>query len=145
MSDFTFVDNSGEVLKELEEKKQQILKAWGLQGERNAKELCRTDTGLLKNSITHAIAGEPPAAVGYMADNPDKDGNINAGTYSGVMEKSGDESAVYIGTNVEYAIPVETGHIKPDGTFTPPHSFIKPAVENYINDYKAIEKKILSN
>lgn len=142
--DFTFVDNSDKVLQELAEKSDIILEAWGLEGERHAKELVRTDTGLLKNSITHAVAGESAAISSYRADNPDKRGNINTGEYSGTTEKQGDEKAVYIGSNVSYAIPVETGHIKPDGTFTAPHPYVKPAVENYKDKYQEIVKKYLS-
>lgn len=142
--DYTFVDNSDKALQELAEKSDVILEAWGLEGERHAKELVRTDTGLLKNSITHAVAGESAAISSYRADNPDVSGNINTGEYSGTTEKQGDEKAVYIGSNVSYAIPVETGHIKPDGTFTAPHPYLKPAIENHVDEYKAIVKKYLS-
>ena len=99
--DYTFVDNSDKVLQELAEKSDVILEAWGLEGERHAKELVRTDTGLLKNSITHAVAGESAAISSYRADNPDASGNINTGEYSGTTEKQGYEKAVYIGSNID--------------------------------------------
>ena len=52
--DYTFIDNSDKALQELAEKSDVILEAWGLLGERYAKELCPVDTGRLRNSITHA-------------------------------------------------------------------------------------------
>ena len=111
-NDFTFVDNSDKVLQELAEKSDIILEAWGLLGERYAKEYCPVDTGRLRNSITHATDKE--------------------------------EKAAYIGTNVYYSIPVETGHILPNGKFVPPKPYIKPAIENHVDEYKAIVKKYLS-
>lgn len=141
---YKMIDRSDEVKKTLNDVLDPTLEALGMQGERHAKELVRTDTGLLKNSITHAVAGESAAISSYRADNPDASGNINTGEYSGTTEKQGDEKAVYIGSNVSYAIPVETGHIKPDGTFTAPHPYLKPAIENHVDEYKAIVKKYLS-
>ena len=56
-------DNSGEYLKALEEVKERALEAVGIQAEGHAKvELSnspeRIDTGLLRNSITHAVSGK---------------------------------------------------------------------------------------
>lgn len=62
----------------------------------------RVDTGLLRNSITHALYGESASISGYTADNP-KDGKTESGTYSGSAPGLADGRAVYIGTNVEYA------------------------------------------
>ena len=55
-----------------------------------------------------------------------------------------EEKAAYIGTNVYYSIPVETGHMSPSGKFVPPKPYIKPAIENHVDEYKAIVKKYLS-
>ena len=55
-----------------------------------------------------------------------------------------EEKAAYIGTNVYYSIPVETGHMLPSGKFVPPKPYIKPAIENHVDEYKAIVKKYLS-
>lgn len=114
MSDFeiNITDNSGEILKELQDKIPTVLEAWGLQGERNAKKLCPVDTGRLRNSITHAPVPN--------------------------------ENAEAIGTNVSYAEPVETGHILPNGGYVAPKPFLKPAVEDHIDEYKAIAKHYLS-
>lgn len=53
------------------------------------------------------------------------------------------EQAVYIGTNVEYAASVETGHILPNGSYTAPKPYLKPAIENNKEKYKAIIKHYL--
>lgn len=75
------VDNSAEVLRELESRKEAILEAWGQQGANYVKEIItkegRVDTGAMRNSITHQVEDS--------------------------------ESAVYVGTNSEYAIYNEFG------------------------------------
>lgn len=55
------------------------------------------DTGLLRNSITYALAGEPAHISSYQSD----DGSIK-GEYSGVAQDDG-KKTVYAGTNVHYA------------------------------------------
>ena len=105
MADFEVridVDNREEILKELNEKVRNALEAIGAEAERIASGKCPTDTGLLKNSITHAVSGEATAISSYRADEPDRKGVINSGGYFGTV---GDdkEAAVYIGSNVEYA------------------------------------------
>lgn len=113
MSEFEIklTDNSGEVLKELQDKIPTVLEAWGLQAERHAKKYCPVDTGRLRNSISHAEGDE--------------------------------EGTEVIGTNVEYAAPVEMGHILPNGKFVQPKPFLRPAAENHASEYEAIAKKIL--
>ena len=65
-------------------------------------------------------------------------------------EVSKDEKAVYIGTNVEYAPYVEFGHHQEVGRyvpaigkrlvreFVPAKPFLKPAIENHMDEYKHI-------
>ena len=53
------------------------------------------------------------------------------------------EQTVYIGTNVEYAASVETGHILPNGSYTAPKPYLKPAIENNKEKYQAIIKHYL--
>ena len=91
------------------------LEAVGLQVEGYAKYLCPVDTGLLRNSITHAVHGKPPASDSYVSNpsHASTDATRRAGTagkrveprrtgtYSG--NAPGGESVVYVGTNVEYA------------------------------------------
>lgn len=66
----------------------------------------RIDTGLLRNSITHAVSGKPAAISEYQASNESKyNGKVpEPGGYSGTAPDEGTgKEAVYIGTNVEYA------------------------------------------
>lgn len=87
------------------------LDAAGLQGATLARmELqnnpSRIDTGLLRNSITHAVSGKPAAISEYQASNESKyTGKVpEPGGYSGTAPDDPDgQKAVYVGTNVEYA------------------------------------------
>lgn len=61
-----------------------------------------------------------------------------------ISHAEGDEEGTeVIGTNVEYAAPVEMGHILPNGKFVQPKPFLRPAAENHASEYEAIAKKIL--
>lgn len=87
----------------------------------------RVDTGLLRNSITYALSGEPASISTYTSDDETK-----SGSYSGVAPDEGDKS-VYIGTNVEYGIYVHEGTAR-----MAPNRFLKNAVElnkDQIKDY----------
>lgn len=55
--DIQITDNSGEILKALEEKKKAALTGIGIQAEGFAKRSTPVDTGRLRNSITHAVRG----------------------------------------------------------------------------------------
>ena len=50
-------------------------------------------------------------------------------------EVAANEKAVYIGTNVEYGPYVEMGTAR-----TRPQPFIRPAVENHLDEYKQISE-----
>ena len=117
-----------DVLRELEQRIPVALEDCGLAAEGYAKRLCAVDTGLLRNSITHALDGESPAITEY-TDNP----GVQRGSYSGVMPKQTNGRAVYLGTNVEYAAYVELGT-----TRTKEQPFIKPAIVDHVEDYKKI-------
>jgi len=113
--------------------------------EGHAKELCPVDTGLLKNSICHGLGGQ---SIGYkyQADRPDKNGEIKKGEVSGQFPADEDKNkiTVYIGTNVEYAQPVELGHVQEPGRYVPAlgkrlkaafvagKPFLRPAATNYM-------------
>ena len=143
----TIKDNHKEEI--LEAMKNQVaiaLEAVGAQAENYAKMKCPVDTGLLRNSITHAVAGNPAAVRSYHAKygsnrtnkgnrrlaTSKNAGNVGVGQYSGTIGEAG-EQAVYVGTNVEYAPYVEYGtsnqHEQP---------FLKPAVMNHIREYNQI-------
>lgn len=95
------VDNTQRFLDEFEDAKERTLEAIGLHIEGEAKieidkNPPRHDTGLLRNSITHALSGKPASIKTYTAEKGGK-----SGSYSGNAPKEGD--CVYIGSNVEYA------------------------------------------
>ena len=106
---YVLVDNSAECKEALNDTIVRALEKCGLVAEAYAKQLCETDTGLLKNSITHAISGKAAAIESYAADRP-KPGRQSSGFYNGTAPQEGkNELAVYIGSNVEYAAYVELG------------------------------------
>ena len=155
--EISITDNSGEILKELQDKIPTVLEAWGLQGERHAKEYCTVDTGRLRNSITHAVSGKGSKTYTYSEQyqkGSGKDGKKRKSLSKKQREATqttetipaipASENAVYIGTNVSYAAPVETGHILPNGGYVAPKPFLKPTIEDHIDEYKAIAKRYLS-
>lgn len=113
----------------------------------------RIDTGLLRNSITYAIAGKGAAQHIYKADRRKKDSKGNRTgpmpsprIYSGVAPADGaNEKTVYIGSNVEYAQWVHEGHGLPNGGRVAPNRFLKDAVTKYHDEYQRILRKYLEN
>lgn len=164
MNTVDITDNSSLIEEELESAVLRALTKCGLTAEGYAKMLCTVDTGLLRNSITYALSGQPPAISSYTADKADKSGEKKKGTYSGTAPNaSGDEMSVYIGSNCEYAPYVELGtgqhyaggrptrwtysdehgqqHITGGNTAKP---FLKPAIADHIEEYKNIIKQELT-
>ena len=106
MSDFTLIDHSREAKQELEAKLERGMTAVGLQAEANAKlELENDPRRIDTGRLRNSIANQ------YVPS----------------------EKAVYIGTNVEYALPVHEGTSR-----MRPNRFLKNACVNNANDYKAI-------
>lgn len=130
------VDNSAEVLRELDSKIEAILEAWGIQGVGAVVDIItsesRVDTGAMRNSISHQV-------------------------------DAGDKS-VYIGTNIEYAIYHELGtgiYLEGGGGRQTPWAYqdasgawhrtrgmkpihmIKNGVSQSVNDFKSIANDIL--
>lgn len=140
--DVKITDNSPEFLNELSNRVDKILEAVGIHLEGEAKEELensprRIDTGLLRNSITHALSGEAPAISSYSGDKPsryEKSQEIPHGSYSGTAPADPDNAkAVYIGSNVQYAAYVHEGTSRMS-----PNRFLKNAVtknENQIKEY----------
>ena len=58
-----FTDNSKEVLAAMHEAAARALEKCGLVAEGYAKKLCPVDTGNLRNSITHTVDEQEPAAI----------------------------------------------------------------------------------
>lgn len=133
-----FEDNSAAVLSELEHAKKKILETIGQKAEGYAKKLCPVGTsestgiqgyrgGTLRNSITHRVEGE----------------------------------ALKLGSNVEYAPYVELGtgpHFTPPPewekfttergkgigkAYVKPRPYIRPAIEDHRDEYKAIAEREL--
>lgn len=151
-------DNRDLVKEEMQAACLRALEKCGLVGEGYAKQLCPVDTGLLRNSITHALGGQPASISSYKADKPDKSGKIQRGAYSGsAPSDSSGEMSVYIGTNVEYSAYQELGtgkhydggrktkwtykdakgqqHITGGNTAQP---FLKPAIADHASTYRSI-------
>lgn len=123
----------------------------------NLTEQHAVDTGLLRNSITYAIAGGSAAIGSYKCD-PGK-GN-KSGSYSGKAPGKEDDLKVYIGTNVEYAPYIELGtgretkggrrtkwtYKKDNGeTKTTNGSAARPYLKPAVTDHKDEYKKLLDD
>ena len=141
-------DNSKEVSEAIKSALLKGLETCGLVAEGYAKKLAPVGTpestgipgyigGLLRGSITHAVSGKRPAISTYQ-DNA----GTRRGSYSGTApEESGaNKSAVYIGTNVEYAPYVCLGTIHMNA-----QPFLKPAVADHANKYRKIIENELKN
>ena len=111
-------DNSELFKQELADKLPRALEAVGLQAEANAK-----------IEITRAVYDTPEARSGYR-----RTGNLRNS-----ISHVADDSRAYVGTNIEYAPYVEMGTSK----YPYPRPFLRPAVENYIDEYKAIFEEYL--
>ena len=149
--DFKIIDNSKKVLEACDDAIEKILEQWGIEVEKNAKlELNRSpkriDTGLLHNSITHAVSGMPPAIEEYRGDNKSKYGTkeeIPSGSYSGTAPSDDkNNKAVYVGTNVEYAPYVHEGTRRGKKGMKP-NRFLKNGVEKSKDKLKDMAKQIL--
>ena len=133
---FQFIDNSGAIKQALDQNIDRTLEMIGLQAsgyaalnlESNPR---RIDTGLLRNSITYAIAGEAPAKQSYQADTGD-----GRGEYQGKIAKAEGEHSVYIGTNVEYGIYVHEGVTRANGSHMEANRFLRNAVNDHKEEYK---------
>lgn len=116
----TLTSNKDEILEALGEQLGQAMIAIGLTAESNAK-----------REITKAVYDTPESKSGY-----ERTGHLlNSITY-GVDTN---EPAVYIGSNVEYAPYVELGTTKMRA-----RPYLKPAVENYAQEYMDLLKQAMS-
>ena len=143
-------DHTDEVLNATDEGIERALEAIGMQVENYAKMKCPVDTGLLRNSITHAVGGKSPATTSYSTNNThastektQKAGTAGSpvsptktGSYSGTAPN---EKAVFVGSNVEYAAYVEVGTQKTD-----PQPYLKPAFMDHVGELKHIAEDALS-
>lgn len=116
----TLTSNKDEILEALGEQLGQAMLAIGLTAESNAKQ-----------EITKAVYDTPESKSGYV-----RTGRLRNSISYGVDT---DEPAVYIGSNVEYAPYVELGTSKMRA-----RPFLKPAVENYGEQYKELLQQAMS-
>ena len=113
----TITDNSQAVLDALPPAKERALEAIGMQAEANAK-----------IEVTRAVYDTPESKSGYR----------RTGALRNSISHAYDADKAYVGTNIEYAPYVEMGTSK-----MPPRPFIRPAVENYMDEYKEIVETYL--
>ena len=103
-------DNRKAILEALKEQTHNALLDVGMIASGDVAEFMQgegiVDTGLLRNSITFAMDGEPANISSYSASKGD-----GKGSYSGSAPKT-EQPTVYIGTNVEYAKWVQYGTSK---------------------------------
>ena len=139
--------NAAFVLAQSDRQVRAALIAMGTQAEGHAKDELlnvpeRVDTGLLRNSITYAISGEEPRIKSYRGDNPSRyrpKAPIPEGSYAGQAPSApSHRTAVWIGTNVEYAIYVHDGTVNMTA-----NRFIKNAITKNRKEYKEIAKAYL--
>lgn len=123
--------NKGILLDELEEAVQTALERVCLQAESYAKNNCTqkkiVDTGNLRNSITHTIKGKD----GYIGTNVKYGKYIEFGT--GVHAETG-------GRQTPWTYPMETqqGVVFVHTNGAKPRPFLRPAVTEHVEEYKAI-------
>jgi hypothetical protein len=118
-SEFIAEDNSDLLKDAIPEAIEAALEAVGQQCQRVCSEACPVDTGLLRNSIAYALAGNMPTPTTAKQAATHKDGtpvkNPKTETYSGSVPSDGSyPMTVYVGTGVEYAPKIEdrTGFLK---------------------------------
>ena len=116
----TLTSNKDEILEALGEQLGQAMIAIGLTAESNAKQ-----------EITKAVYDTPESKSGYV-----RTGRLRNSISYGVDTN---EPAVYIGSNVEYAPYVELGTSKMRA-----RPFLKPAVENYGEQYKELLQQAMT-
>ena len=123
--DIKFTDNSKEVLESMQQAAVRALEKCGLTAEGYAKKLCPVDTGNLRNSITHTVDEEEPAA--YIGSNAEYAAYVELGT--GKYVSGGrttpwvyqDEKGNWHRTNGQKAQP-----------------YLKPAVADHATTYRKI-------
>lgn len=148
-------DNLLLALKKTDDVCVKVLKMWGMDLESAAKKLCPVDTGLLRNSITWAIAGSGVNNSSYNSNEVHKSTEatkkagtsgksvnpVKTGSYSGQAPADhGSPRSVYIGSNVVYAPFQELGTSKMKA-----QPFLRPAIENNKEHLKDILESELKN
>ena len=127
-----FTDNSKEVLEAMQQAAVRALEKCGLTAEGYAKKLCPVDTGNLRNSITHTVDEEEPAA--YIGSNAEYAAYVELGTGKYV---SGGRPTPWV-----YQDGKGTWHYTRGNKAKP---FLKPAVADHVGQYRDILESELKN
>ena len=135
-----FVSHKAEHDAKFNEAVEKALRLVGGAAERRAKEtisdMDAVDTGLLRNSITWAVAGQPANTGSYHADTGE-----GSGSYGGTAPSDGSNPrSVYVGTNVEYAPYVEYGTYKMRA-----RPFLANSIQNFQSEFQEIFKEAFHN
>ena len=127
-----FTDNSKEVLVAMHEAAARALEKCGLVAEGYAKKLCPVDTGNLRNSITHTVDEQEPAAI--IGTNNEYAAHVELGT----------------GKYAEGGRPTPWVYQDAKGNWHMTHGqraqpFLKPAVADHAAQYRDILESELKN
>lgn len=128
-----FKDNSSEVKSEFVKALLRGLEKCGLVAERYAKKLCPVDTGNLRNSITHVVDEQEPAAI--IGSNNSYAAYVELGT--GVYAEGGGRPTPWV-----YRDAKGNWHYTHGKKAQP---FLKPAVAEHADKYREIIKNALEN
>lgn len=129
-----FKDNSSEVKSEFVKALLRGLEKCGLVAERYAKKLCPVDTGNLRNSITHVVDEQEPAAI--IGSNNSYAAYVELGT--GIYAEGGGGRP----TPWVYQDAKGNWHYTHGQKAQP---FLKPAVAEHADKYREIIKNALEN
>lgn len=127
-------DNSKEVSAAIKEALLRGLEKCGLAGEGYAKRLCPVDTGNLRNSITHAVDEDEPAA--YIGTNSEYAPYVELGT--GKYAEGGGGRP----TPLVYQDDKGNWHYTHGNK---PQPFLKPAAADHASQYRKILEDELKN
>ena len=128
-------DFSDEVLEELGKYIELGLESIGEKAVGYAQGDCPVDTGLLRNSLTYGLDGGTVKNSSYT----DNSGNQH-GSYTGQFAAEKQGRALYVGSNVSYALQVET---VPATHKVGKAHFLKDAMSNHQEEYKNTLEAVL--
>lgn len=128
-----FTDNSKEVLSAMQEAAARALEKCGLTAEGYAKKLCPVDTGNLRNSISHKVDEEEPAA--YIGTNTEYAAYVELGT--GIYYPDGGRPTPWVFQDANGNWHWTRGN--------PAQPFLKPAVADHAQTYRNIIEDEMMN
>ena len=129
-----FTDNSKEVLAVMHEAAARALEKCGLVAEGYAKKLCPVDTGNLRNSITHVVDEQEPAAI--IGSNNSYAAYVELGTGK-YAEGGGGRPTPWV-----YQDAKGNWHYTRGNKAKP---FLKPAAADHVGQYRDILESELKN